>query len=174
MSAPLYIETARLRIRWLQPDDADFIYRLVNDPDWLRHIGDRKVGDLAEARAYIENGALAMYRRIGFGLNHVALKTDDTAIGICGLLRRDELPCSDLGYALLPEFRNRGYALEAARAILQHGCTTLAQTLVCAIVSADNPASIRLLDKLGFHFDRQILLPPGSDPVDLYSIQLAE
>ena len=43
MSDPLYIETARLRIRWLQPDDADFIYRLVNDPGWLRHIGDRKV-----------------------------------------------------------------------------------------------------------------------------------
>lgn len=158
-------------MRWLHADDADFIYRLVNDPDWLLHIGDRNVSNRAEARDYIDNSVIAMYQCVGFGLNRIALKHDDTPIGICGLLRRDTLPCSDLGYALLPEFRNQGYALEAARAVLRHGFSNLAQTQVCAIVSADNYASIQLLDKLGFRFDRQILNVPDNQAVELYSIQ---
>jgi RimJ/RimL family protein N-acetyltransferase len=172
VSDPLCIETPRLRIRWLRPEDNAFILRLVNDPDWLRHIGDRKVSNLDEARDFIENGACAMYARCGFGLNRVALKACDTPVGICGLLQREGLPSSDLGYALLPEYRNRGYALEAARAVLAQAVEQLAQTRVCAIVSAENRASIRLLDHLGFHYDRQISMPPGNETVDLYRIQL--
>jgi len=174
VSAPLCIETPRLRIRWLQSDDAGFILRLVNDPDWLRHIGVRNVSNLDDARDYIENSVCAMYARVGFGLNRVALKECDTAIGLCGLLQRDGLPSSDLGYALLPEYRNQGFALEAARAVLAHGVEQLAQTRVCAIVSADNRTSIQLLHKLGFHFDQQISMQPNNKTVDLYNIQLVD
>jgi len=93
---PLSLETSRLDLRWLTPDDAAFILALVNDPDWIRFIGDKSVTNLAAARNYLETGPLVMYRRHGFGLNRVALKADNMAIGICGILQRENLAEADL------------------------------------------------------------------------------
>jgi ribosomal-protein-alanine N-acetyltransferase len=167
---PLAIETSRLKLRWLELTDADFTYQLVNDPHFLRFIGDKQVADLDGARRYIEDGPRAMYRRFGFGLNRVALKDSDTAIGICGLLQRESLPYPDLGFAFLPEYRGQGYASEAADAILQHAYLILHQTQVAAIVNPDNLSSIKLLDKLGFRIDKQIQIEPNRESVDLYVI----
>ena len=170
MDNPFAIETSRLKLRWLDLTDADFIYRLVNDPHWLRFIGDKQVADLDGARRYIEDGPRAMYRQFGFGLNRVALKCGDTPIGICGLLQRESLPHPDLGFAFLPEYRGQGYAREAADAILQHAYLILHQSQVAAIVNPDNLSSINLLDKLGFRIDKQIQIEPNHESVDLYVI----
>jgi RimJ/RimL family protein N-acetyltransferase len=167
---PFAIETRRLKLRWLELTDADFIYQLVNDPQWLRFIGDKQVADLDGARRYIEDGPRAMYRRFGFGLNRVALKDSDTPVGICGLLQRESLPQPDLGFAFLPGFRGQGYAREAADAILQHAYLILRQTRIAAIVNPDNLSSIKLLDKLGFRLDKQIQIEPNQKSVDLYVI----
>ena len=172
MDNPLAIETSRLTLRWLDVTDADFIFQLVNDPQWLRFIGDKQVTDLDRARRYIEDGPRAMYRQFGFGLNRVASKDSDTPIGICGLLQRDSLLQPDLGFAFLPEYRGQGYAWEAADAILQHGYLILRQTQVAAIVNPDNLSSIKLLDKLGFRLDKQIQIEPNQDSVDLYVIHV--
>ena len=72
MSGIVIRETARLRIARLTTDDAPFILGLVNDPDFLRYIGDRGVRSLEDAVAYITNGPLASYARHGFGLYLVA------------------------------------------------------------------------------------------------------
>ena len=168
MISLLRIETSRLCLRWLGADDAAFIQRLVNDPDWLRFIGDRQVAGRNDARRYIEEGPSAMYRQYGFGLNRVALKRSDRPIGICGLLRREQLPVADLGYAFLPEFRHRGYGYEAACAVLQHAFTELGQERIAAIVSADNEASLRLLDRLGFRYQRPFETEAESAATDLY------
>lgn len=170
MDNPLCLDTPRLQIRWLDREDAGFIYTLVNDPAWLRFIGERNVSNLPDAARYIEEGPQQMYQQFGFGLNRVALRQCDTAIGICGLLQRGILPEADLGYALLPEYRNKGYALEATTAVLQHGFEELRQKRIAAIVSTDNEKSIDLLQKLGFDFDRQIEMEPGRDPDGLYMI----
>ena len=170
MDNPLAIETSRLKLRWLELTDADFIYQLVNDPQWLRFIGDKQVADLDGARRYIEDGPRASYRQFGFGLNRVALKDGDTPIGICGLLQRESLPQPDLGFALLPGFRGQGYAREAVDAILQHAYSILRQTRVAAIVNPDNLSSIKLLDQLGFRLDRQIQIAANQESVDLYLI----
>jgi RimJ/RimL family protein N-acetyltransferase len=169
---PLNIETRRLQLRWLNGDDAAFIYRLVNDPQWLRYIGDKQVHDLDGAGRYIESGPQAMYQQFGFGLNLVSLKDNATAIGICGLLQRGSLPDPDLGFAFLPEYRDQGYAREAADAILQHAYLILHQRQVAAIVNPDNLSSIKLLDTLGFRIDRQIQIEPNHEPVDLYVIHM--
>ena len=65
MDKPIAIETSRLKLRWLELTDADFIYQLVNDPQFLRFIGDKQVADLDGARRYIEDGQRAMYRQFG-------------------------------------------------------------------------------------------------------------
>jgi len=165
---PLVIETPRLKIRWLEVGDAAFIYTLVNDPTWIRYIGDKNVSNLEDAKTYIETGPVEMYRNLGFGLNHVSLKQDGTPIGICGLLKRETLADVEIGFALLPGFRSQGYAFEAATAVLEHGCARLEISRIVAILTPDNLASGKLLGKLGFEFESSFKKEPNSDTLDLY------
>ena len=158
------LETARLRLRPLTPDDAAFIYELVNDPDWIRFIGDRKVRNLDDARAYIGR-TVAMYERHGVGSLLTELKETGEALGICGLIRREGLDDVDIGFAFLPRHRARGYAHEAAAAVIAHGREKLGVKRVVAINSKDNDASARVLEKLGLRFEKVVTMP--NDPEEL-------
>jgi RimJ/RimL family protein N-acetyltransferase len=159
------LETERLILRWLSADDAAFILELVNDPDWLRFIGDRGVRTLEDARGYILNGPVAMYHRAGFGLYLVELKPTATPIGMCGLIERAGLADIDIGFAFLPAFRGQGYAYEAASATMTYARETLGLDRVVAIATPDNQSSIGLLTKLGMSFEKMLRL--GEDPEDL-------
>lgn len=144
------IETARLQLQQLVADDAEFILRLTNSAGWLRFIGDRGVHTLQDALGYIEAGPQAMFAAHGHGLWRVNRRGDPTAIGLCGLIRRDSLPAPDLGFALLPEHCGQGYAVEAAQACVVHAREVLRWPQLLAILQADNAGSMRLLKKLGF------------------------
>lgn len=147
------IQTGRLTIRKFSEEDAEFMLRLMNEPPFLRHIGDRGVRTIADARAYIREGPLASYERHGFGLFLVELKGSRVPIGICGLLKRESLEDCDIGFALLAEFWSRGYAFEATSAVLADARAAGVKRIL-AITSPDNTASMALLGKLGFRFDR--------------------
>jgi RimJ/RimL family protein N-acetyltransferase len=162
------LETDRLILRLLVTDDAPFILQLVNDPDWLRYIGDKGVHNLDDARAYIENGPMAMYERVGFGLFCVELKAVGTPIGMCGLIKRDTLPDVDIGFAFLPQFRANGYGREAARATLDYGRDVVGLKRIIAITSPDNEASGRLLEAVGLRFERSFDISPEDRSVRLY------
>ena len=166
------LETDRLILRRLSVEDAAFILELVNDPLWLRFIGDRGVRTLDEARAYILNGPVAMYERAGFGLYLVERKIDSTSLGMCGLIKRDGLDDVDLGFAFLPEFRAQGYAYESASAILVYGRSVFGLKRIVAITSPDNERSARLLEKLGFAFEKLIQLPNESEEVKLFAVDV--
>ena len=161
-------ETRRLKLRRLVQTDAAFILELLNDPDWLRHIGERDVHTLADARAYIETEPMAMHREHGHGLDAIELRETATAVGICGLLQRDILPDPALGYGLLPAWRGRGIAREAAEAAVHHGFQTLGLKRINAIVSINNHASIRLLRELGFEREGEFEREPNGIQLDLY------
>ncbi len=163
------LETDRLIVRQLSDEDNAFILELVNDPLWLRFIGDRGVRTLEDARDYILKGPVAMYQRMGFGLYLVERKSDGVALGICGLIKRDALDDVDLGFAFLPEFRAQGYAYESATAVLAYGRHVLGLKRIVAITSPDNERSARLLEKLGFTFEKMIRLPHDSDAVKLFA-----
>ena len=162
------LRTDRLVLRWLSVDDAAFIHELVNDPDWLRYIGDRGVRTLDDARNYLLAGPIAMYARLGFGLYRVELRESGAPIGICGLIKRDSLDDVDVGFAFLPRFRSLGYAYEAAAATLEYGRRTFGLARIVAIVSPDNRPSIRLLEKLGLALERSIQLAPEAEEVYLF------
>src|SRR5262245_42217627 len=98
----IILETSRLLLRRLTEDDAPFVLELVNDPDWLRYIGDKKVRNLVDACRYLQEGPLLMYQRCGHGLYAVELKSSGLLIGICGLIKREGLDDVDLGFAFLP------------------------------------------------------------------------
>ena len=164
--------TERLSLRWLEPSDGAFILQLVNDPDWLRYIGDRGIRTLADAEAYIETGPRAMYARLGFGLYAISVNRGRHLIGMCGLIQRDTLPHIDIGYALLPAFRGHGYALEAAQACVALARDTFKVHRLLAIASPDNAASARLLNKLGMQLEQTLELVPGSSPVAMYALEL--
>src|SRR6185503_18613176 len=132
------IETTRLTIRRLSADDAEFILKLLNEPSWLRFIGDKGVRTVEDARAYILNGPVEMYSRLGFGLYLVELKEEGISIGMCGLIKRDALEDVDIGFAFLPEYWGKGYAYEAAAAVMSYARSALGLKRVVAITSVDN------------------------------------
>lgn len=164
------LETERLSLRKLTVDDAEFILALLNEPSFLRYIGDKKVRNLDDARQYILNGPVASYERHGFGLNCVELRESHTPIGMCGLLKREELPDPDIGFALLPDFWNKGFAFEAAEAVLKNASNF---PRILAITSLDNEASINLLQRLGFRFERIVQLSPAGEQLRLFLRELA-
>jgi len=162
-------DTERLTLRRIEDGDAAFILELVNDPDWLRYIGDRGVRTVEDAREYIRQGPLESYSRFGFGLYRVEEKGTGAPVGICGLLKRDSLEDADLGFAILPRFRRRGYAKEAAAAVLALGAESFGLSRILAVTDPDNDRSIGLLETLGFRFERTARLAPGDTELRLFA-----
>ena len=161
------LETQRLSLRKFTVNDAQFILKLLNEPSFLRYIGDKQVRNLEDARQYILNGPVASYERNGFGLYLVELKESYTPIGMCGFLKREELPDPDIGFAFLPEFWSKGFAFEAAAALL-HDARERFQRIL-AITSLDNDASIKLLQRLGLRFEGVVQLSADSEQVRLFT-----
>jgi RimJ/RimL family protein N-acetyltransferase len=162
------LETGRLQLRRLELHDAPFIVALLNDPDFIRFIGDRGVRSEVDARAYLQSGPLASYAQFGFGLFRVGLRSDDTPIGLCGMLKRDGLDDADIGFAFLPQHISRGYAYEIASALLAKVGALFGLQRVVAITNLENERSIRLLMKLGFEFEKLITLPSISHELRLF------
>lgn len=148
------LQTQRLLLQPFTTADAPFILTLLNKPSFIRFIGDKKVRTLEDARQYLLNGPIASYNVHGFGLLLVELKESQTPIGMCGLLKREELPDPDIGFAFLPDYWNKGFGFEAASAVMNDACKRLKLDRTLAIVNPDNDASIKLLEKLGFRFER--------------------
>ena len=163
------IETDRLVLRRLSTDDAEFINELLNQPSFLRYIGDKEVRNNADAVRYIQTGPIASYERFGFGLYLVELKETGASIGICGLLKRDSLPDVDVGFAFLPSYWSRGYAFESASAVMTYGREVLGLRRIVAITSPDNDSSIRLLERIGLRFEGLIKLSEDQSEVRLFS-----
>ena len=163
------LQTERLLLRPFTIDDAEFILTLLNEPSFLRYIGDKKVRNLDDARQYILNGPVASYERHGFGLCLVELRESHAPIGMCGLLKRDELPDPDIGFALLPDFWSKGFAFEASTAVLDDARERLKLERILAITSVDNHASIDLLQRLGFTFEGLRQLASDREPVKLFT-----
>jgi ribosomal-protein-alanine N-acetyltransferase len=167
----MLLETPRLRLRRFVLEDAPFILALLNSAGWLRYIGDRGVRTVEDARGYLERASTS-YARHGFGLYHVAQKSDGAAVGTCGLLKRDYLDDVDIGFAFLPQFTGRGYASEACARVMAHAREDLGCRRLAAIVQADNGASQRVLAKLGLSDVGPVQLPTG-ETLRLYRRELA-
>lgn len=163
------LETERLMLRRLTAEDAIFMLKLLNEPAYHRFIGDRKVRTPEDARAFMIGGPIASYDRFGFGLYLVLLKDTGEPLGICGLIQRDFLSDPDIGFAFLADHWSKGYAYEAAAAVMRYGRETLGMKQICAIVSPDNERSIRLLTKLGLRFDKMMQYPGDQSAVALYA-----
>ena len=168
----MIIETDRLQLRRLSVDDAEFILRLLNEPSFIQNIGDRGVRTVDDARGYIVKGPITSYERFGFGLWMIETKSPLAPIGICGLLKREILDDVDIGYALLPEFCSHGYALESASAVVSYAREKLGLKRVVAVTNSNNQSSIRLLEKMGFKYERMVQLSEGAAEIQLLATEI--
>lgn len=164
------LETERLLLHRFSLEDAGFIFELLNEPSFIQNIGDRGVRKLADASSYIQNGPIASYAKNGFGLYLVVLKETNESIGMCGLIKRDSLEDVDIGYAFLPKFWSKGYAVEAARAVKAYAKDVIGLKRMVAIVDPRNEGSIRVLEKIGLRFERMVRLSEDDIELKLFAI----
>ncbi|HEY4211317.1 MAG TPA: GNAT family N-acetyltransferase [Steroidobacteraceae bacterium] len=163
--------TPRLQLRKVELSDGPFFLRLLNEPSWVENIGDRGVRSIEDAEGYIKLRIWAQYDAHGYGMYVVQRKADHECIGLCGLVRRDDLPAPDLGFALLAEWEGQGYATEAARHVMSHAHSQWHIERLLAIVKSSNRRSLGLLQRLGFSFERPYSTPQGEE-IELYAITL--
>jgi ribosomal-protein-alanine N-acetyltransferase len=165
------LETERLRLRQFTSEDAPFIFELVNEPSFIKNIGDRGVRSLEDAKRYIEMGPVSSYARNGFGLYLIQLKESGESIGMCGLIKRPTLEDVDIGYAFLPRFWSKGYAVESALEVKEQA-RQLGLNRLVAIINPDNESSIRVAEKLGMKFERMVRLSADDIEVKLFAVEL--
>ena len=163
------LETDRLILRRFSVEDAPFILALLNDPAWLKFIGDRGVRTIEDARKNILNSHVATYERLGFGFYLTECKLAGVPMGMCGLIKRAGLDDVDIGFAFLPQFCGQGFAVEAAVAVMAYGKNTLDLKRIVGITSQNNLASIKLLEKIGLKFERMAQLPKENEEIMLFA-----
>ena len=166
------IETERLRLKPVTVDDAALMLAVWNDPAFIRHVTDRGIRTLEQSREAIREGAQKLFEDFGYGPYCMSLKSDGSMIGICGLFKRDNLEDPDIGFSVLPDFCARGFAGEAAQAVVAYARDTLRISTLTAIVSPNNAPSIGLIEKLGLTFERMVIMPGDDDAICLYSMAL--
>ena len=164
------LETDRLILRQLSTEDAEFILELVNEPSFIQNIGDRGVRTLEDARVYILRVAISSYEKNGFGLYLVELKDSGQSIGMCGLIKRAELENVDIGYAFLPRFWLKGYAVEAAAAVKAYARDVLGLKRLVAITDPANQGSIRVLEKIGLKYEKMVRLSADDIELKLFAV----
>ncbi len=165
------LETERLLLSRLSYDDCEFILELLNEHSFKRFIGDKNVNSLDDARRYLREGPITMYDKFGYGLFLVNLRGAARPAGICGLVKREAFDVPDIGFAFLERYRDNGYATESAKAVLAHGFEVLNLKRIIALADADNETSVRLLERLGFVYERKVRMPEDDHDIDLFSIE---
>lgn len=168
------IDTERLNLRTIDPDDAAFYYELVNDPTWLEYIGDKGIRSIEGARDAILEGPCAMQQRLGHSLYVMERKSDGVPLGLCGLIKRDGLDDVDIGYAIRPAWFGQGYTYEAAVAVVAYARDQLRMKRLLGLTAPANANSIRLLQKLGLEFVEVRNLPPHERPTNIYRIEFRD
>ncbi len=150
----MLIETSRLYLRESTSDDAALAYRLNLNPEVIRYTGDPPFISEEEARSFLS--AYDAFRKYGMGRWYAFRKVDNGFVGWCGLKFHPEDGEVDLGYRLLEEEWGKGYATEAALACLEYGFESLDLNSIIAMADIRNPASIRVMEKIGMLFESNV------------------
>jgi len=166
------LETKRLILQKVSLEDASIILALLNEPSFIRNIGDRGVRTLEDASNYILNRLIASYENFDFGMYLVILKNTGSAVGLCGLVKRDSLDDVDIGYAFFPQYWSKGYASEAAQAVKEYAKNDVGLSRLVAITDPANQGSIRVLEKIGLKFEKRVKLSEDDIELDLYVVDL--
>ena len=164
------LETERLIIQQFTLSDAPFILELLNTTSWIKYIGDRKIKTQEDAEKYLLNGPIKNQNSIPFGLSLVKTKNENVSIGMCGLVKRENLKDADIGFAFLPQYEGKGYAFESASAIITEAKKNPVFNRIIAITVAYNHNSIKLLEKLGMTLEGNIYMKDDAEELMLFAL----
>jgi ribosomal-protein-alanine N-acetyltransferase len=145
--------TNRLSLSLLNENDADFILELFNTEGWIKFIGDRNIKTTEDSKIYIQKTA----GNLDITYWVVKLKDKNVSIGLISFIKRNYLDHHDIGFALLPDFSNKGFAFEATEAVLHDALKDPTHKTMLATTMTDNRNSINLIEKLGFQFNKEII-----------------
>lgn len=145
------LKTERLILREFELTDAKCMFELNADPEVIQYTGDPSFKSVDEAKAFLEN--YSDYKRNSYGRWAVILKETNEFIGWCGLKYQDE-GFVDLGFRFFKNQWRKGYASEAAKAVLRYGFETLKLDEIIGRVVSGNISSVRVLEKLNMQFQR--------------------
>jgi RimJ/RimL family protein N-acetyltransferase len=164
-------KTDRLTLKPTSEEDDEFIFELLNTPKWIKYVGDRNVKTVKNAREYIKIKMLPQLKRLGYANYTVIRKADNCKIGTCGLYDRDGLEGIDIGFAFLPQFEKKGYAIESANKLKDVAFSEFGLTQINAITVKDNISSQKLLEKLGMKLMGTTRIKNDDEELLLYKIE---
>jgi [ribosomal protein S5]-alanine N-acetyltransferase len=155
------IATPRLKIFALTSADSALVLTIFNMPSFHQNVGDRGLRTAEDGHNYTAN-LIKMHTERGHGMWKVCLADSGEPIGLCGLIKRDALEDVDVGFAFFPSTWGNGYASEAAKACVEYGRIKLGLKRMAGIVAPHNLASVRILQKLGMKYVRDLEMKPGN------------
>ncbi len=135
-------------------NDAEFAFELNNDSEVLKYTGDPPFESIESAKMFLKD--YDSFRKYGMGRWYVFTNENDQFLGWCGLKYTPEKDEVDVGYRFLKRCWGQGYASEAARACLEYGFEQLGLEEIVARADLRNPASIRVMEKIGMEFHEEI------------------
>ena len=164
-----FLETERLYIRKFKEEDHEFLYNLMNTPQYIQNIGDGNIKNISDAKDFIKNKLMQSYHDFGYGLYAVVEKSSKNLIGMSGFVNRESLPFSDIGFAFLPLYMGKGFAYESSKSLMNYAQSELKLSPILGITAKSNHSSQKLLNKLGLYFIKPITLDGESEEIMLYS-----
>lgn len=153
----LTIETDRLIIRPFKLEDIEPSYEMNLDAEVSKYTGDGGVVSKEEIERRIIENVFGDYKKHGFGRLAVELKSERKFIGFTGLKFLEDMNEVDLGYRFMKEYWGRGIATESALASIKLGIEQLGLEKIIAMVLPENIASVRVLEKLNFNYEKEII-----------------
>lgn len=176
------LETERLVLRKPEPGDRDGYAEIWGDPEVVRFLGGRTQSP-EEAAKGIER-MLKQWERHGVGLFSVLRKEDERLVGRVGYLlwnserwvnamheELDEPLELEIGWVIARAFWNEGYATEAALACRDHALGPLGRDRVISLIAPENVASIRVAEKIGERYERDVDIGASVGPVGVYALE---
>ena len=118
------LTTERLYLKEFTIDDAQLLIDLNSDPEVTRYTGDGPVKDLTEAKRILTDIIFPQYKN-KMGRWAVYLNSTDEFIGWCGVKYVEDEKEYDLGYRFFKQHWGKGYASEAASAVMDYAINTL-------------------------------------------------
>ena len=164
----------RLIIRPTFEQDDKLIFQLMNNPKFIKYVGDRKISSVNDAKNYIKVKMLAQLYLMGYSSYTLINKSNGDKIGICGLYNRAGVDGIDIGFSILPHFERLGYAYESSSRLIKVAFEELEIEEIKAITNQDNISSKNLLKKLGFKLIGKTKLPDEKEELLLFEIKKTE
>lgn len=153
MTADWQLLTQRLRLRPYRLDDAELMFAVFGDAEVMRYSMSGADPTVAATRDRIRK-LMDHEANFGFSLWVVEERATGEILGDCGLKQLEDGPEIEVGYRFAQNQWGKGYAAEAAAACVRYGFETLGLERIVAVVEPPNVASLRVLDKIGLHYQR--------------------